>query len=162
MKYARARVGAIILAFALAACGANPAHDTTAATGPEPPVIKERQANFKSISKAFKAIRTQLENSSPDMAAIAVAAGDLNAAALKVEGHFPEGTSVADGFDTETLAIVWEEPSRFAEASQRLVDASAEMVELAQSGDVAAVGDQVGAIGGSCKNCHDNFRLDTD
>ncbi|MEO0590612.1 MAG: cytochrome c [Pseudomonadota bacterium] len=153
------------LTLGLAACGDAPG-EGGAGTPPieaaPPPVVEERQANFKAMGKAFKAIRTQLEGESPDKAAIATAATDLNAAALKIEGYFPEGTSVDDGYDTEALATIWEKPEDFAAAHQRLVDASAQMITLAEGGDVTAIGDQVGAIGGSCKNCHDTFRLDTD
>ncbi|MEM7701053.1 MAG: cytochrome c [Pseudomonadota bacterium] len=166
MAYSKALYSAVVAAFTLglAACGGEAATDTNAAsaTADEPAVIGERQANFKTIGKSFKAIRTQLEGDSPDFEAIATAATDMNAAALKIEGHFPEGTSVADGYDTEALAVIWEKPEEFAEAHKRLVEASAEMITLAQGGDAASVGDQVGAVGGSCKNCHDKFRLDTD
>jgi len=152
------------LSLGVAACGgeAAPEGEAAAPAADAPPVIEERQANFKAIGKSFKAIRTQLEGDAPDFAAIEAAATDMNAAAMKIEGHFPEGTGVDDGFDTEALATIWEKPEDFAEAHKRLVDASAQMITIAQGGDAAAVGDQVGAIGGSCKNCHDNFRLDTD
>lgn len=166
MAYSKVFSGVALAALTLgvAACGgeAAPSAETAAASSDAPPVIEERQANFKAIGKSFKAIRTQLEGDMPDMEVIATAATDMNAAALKMEGHFPEGTSVDDGFDTEALAVIWEKTEEFAEAQKRLVDASAEMITIAQGGDAAAVGDQVGAIGGSCKNCHDNFRLDTD
>ena len=154
-----------LLAFSavLASCGGEAAEaPATEAASPEPAVIGERQENFKAISDHFKAIRTELEGSSPDMAVIEGAATDLNAAALKIEGHFPEGTGMADGYDSEALATIWENPEEFAEAHTMLVDASAEMVTLAQGGDAAAVGDQVGAIGKSCKNCHDTFRKPKD
>ncbi|MEO1731526.1 MAG: cytochrome c, partial [Pseudomonadota bacterium] len=156
--------GIAAMAMGLVACSETPGEDG-AGTPPEAavnPVIEERQANFKALGKSFKAIRTQLEGDNPDFAVIATAATDMSAAAAKVEGYFPEGTSVDDGFDTEALTSIWEKPEEFAEAHKRLVDASAQMITLAEAGDAAAVKDQVGAIGGSCKNCHDNFRLDTD
>ncbi len=144
------------LASILAACGGQ----TTTTTGPEPAVIKEREKNFKVIGNTFKAIRGQLEKDSPDLAVVADAATDMNAAALKIEGYFPEGTSRADGYDTEALPTIWEKPEEFAKANTMLVDASAEMITLAQGGDVAAVAAHVGNIGKTCKNCHDTFRLD--
>ncbi|MEM6858656.1 MAG: cytochrome c [Pseudomonadota bacterium] len=167
MAYTKVFAGAAIaaLTLSLAACSEAPGKKgagTLPLDASAPPAIEERQANFKAMGKAFKAIRTQLEGDVPDTAAIATAATDLNATALKVEGYFPEGTSVDDGYDTEALATIWEKPEEFVEAHQRLVDASAKMITLAEGGDVAAIGDQVGAIGGSCKNCHDTFRLDTD
>lgn len=154
----------VAMSLGLAACGGAPGEEAAAAAAsePSPPAIEERQANFKAIGKAFKAIRTQLEGSSPDMGAILTAANDLNAAAIKAETLFPEGTSVDDGYDTEALAAIWEKPEEFAAANKMLTDATAQMVALAEAGDPAAIGPQVGAVGKSCKNCHDNFRLDTD
>lgn len=152
------------LSVSLAACSGAPGEGAqdTASAAETPPVIKERHDNFEAIGDSFKAIRTQLEGDSPDMEAIVTAATDLNVAALKIEGYFPAGTSVDDGYDTEALATIWEKPEEFAAAHKRLVDASAEMITIAQSGDAAAVKAQVGVVGGSCKNCHDTFRLDTD
>jgi len=146
----------------LAACAGEPQGETQAAAGPEPAVIDERQDNFEAIGDSFKAIRTQLESGSPDTAIILASASDINTAAQKVEGHFPEGTSLEDGYDTEALPAIWAKPDEFAEAHQMLVDRSAEMVKLAEAGDPAAVGAYVKELGGACKNCHDSFRLDDD
>ncbi|MEO0689640.1 MAG: cytochrome c [Pseudomonadota bacterium] len=168
MAYKQVILGAAVAAFtfSLAACGGEAAtegaSEAVAATTAAPAEIEERQATFKSLGKSFKAIRTQLESGSPDTAAILVSATEMNAAAVKVGGLFPDGSSVDAGYDTEALAAIWEKPDEFAAAHQRLVDATAEMMTIAEGGDVAAIGDQVGAVGGSCKNCHDNFRLDTD
>ena len=156
------------LAGALAACsggtpGDAPAEDGAATTA-EPPVIKERHDNFEAIGDAFKAIRGQLEGGAPDFGAIAASASDINARAQKIEGHFPEGTGRDQGFDTEALATIWEKPDEFAAAATKLVDESAKLAALAgeAGADAATVGEQVKAMGGACKNCHDTFRLDTD
>ena len=45
----------------------------------------------------------------------------------------------------------------FEEATQ-LVDASGELVTVSQSGDMKVIVGTVGAVGGTCKNCHDNYR----
>ncbi|MEE4154384.1 MAG: cytochrome c [Erythrobacter sp.] len=146
----------------LAACAAEPAEEAPAAAGPEPAVIAERHDNFEAIGDSFKAIRTQLESGSPDTAIILTAATDMNSAAQKIEGHFPAGTSVDDGYDTEALATIWEKPEEFRAAHELLVERTAEMMRLAEAGDSAAIEAYVKELGGACKNCHDNFRLDTD
>ncbi len=155
---------AATLAAVLTACsgGSESEGGETAAAGAAPPVIGERQDNFEAIGDSFKAIRTQLEGSAPDAAIILTAATDMNAAAQKIEGHFPAGTSVDDGYDTEALATIWQKPDEFRAAHTMLVERSAEMMKLAEAGDPAAIGAYVPELGGACKNCHDNFRLDTD
>lgn len=143
----------------LAACSSEAPADAPAAAA-EPAVIEERQDNFEAIGDAFKAVRGELEKDAPDFTLIAAKASDINTRAAKIEGHFPAGTSVDDGFDTEALAAIWQKPDDFKAAVQKLVDESAKLASLAGEGDKAAVGAQAMAMGGACKGCHDNFRLD--
>ncbi len=165
MKFAHtlALVPAIAL---LAACGGEAGEtgtDTPAATGDAPPEIAQRQDNFEAIGDAFKVIREQLEGDAPDMAAISTAATDINTRLQNVPNFFPEGSSMEAGYDTEALAVIWEDPEGFAEATQNAVTASEAMMAAAASGDPAAVGEQVGNLGlNGCKACHDKFRVDDD
>ena len=151
---------AAALAAMLAACASETPADEAPAAAAEPAVLKERHDNFEAIGDAFKAIRGELEKDAPDFALIATNATDINTRAGKIEGHFVEKTSVADGFDTEALPTIWEKPEEFKAAGQKLIDESAKLAELAPGGDKAAVGAQAMAMGGACKNCHDTFRLD--
>ena len=101
----------------LAACGgATEGEGDAAPAGDAPAEIAERQDNFEAIGDAFKAIRTQLDADSPDLAAIATSAGDINERAGKITGLFPEATGMDDGYDTEALATIWESPAEFEKA----------------------------------------------
>jgi cytochrome c556 len=158
---------AVSLVSLIVACSGGDATDPGAegagaatASGEAPPILKEREGNFEAIGKAFKAVRGQLESDSPDFALIAASAADINTRAGKITGHFPAGTSTADGFKTEALPVIWEKPEEFKAAAQKLVDESAKLASLAPGGDKAAVGAQAMAMGGACKGCHDTFRLD--
>jgi cytochrome c556 len=154
---------AAALAASLAACsggGASSDETPSAPAAEAPPEIKERHDNFEAIGDAFKAVRGELEKDAPDFALIAAKAGDINTRAVKVQGLFPAGTSTADGFKTEALPAIWEKPEEFKAAGQKLVDESAKLASLAGGGDKAAVAAQAMAMGGACKGCHDQFRLD--
>lgn len=156
-------VVSVALASMLAACSGEAPADAPAdssAAAEVPPVLKEREQNFEAIGDAFKAVRGELEKDTPDLALIAAKATDINARAMKIEGHFPAGTSTADGFKTEALPAIWEKPEEFKAAAQKLIDESAKLATLAGEGDKAAVGAQAMAMGGACKGCHDQFRLD--
>lgn len=163
---------AAALAAALAACSGEVPADAPAKTAPADAaaaegapvdvaaVLKVREDNFEAIGKAFKAVRGELEKDAPDFALIAASAGDINTRAGLITGHFPTGTSTADGVKTEALPAIWEKPEEFKAAAQKLVDESAKLAEIAKGGDKAAVGAQAMAMGGACKGCHDQFRLD--
>lgn len=149
----------------LAACSGEASEEggPIEVAGDAPAEIAERQDNFEGIGDSFKTIREELETEAPDMAAISVAAGDINARLQRVSGLFPEGSSMEAGYDTEALATIWEDPDGFAEATQSAIAASEEMMAAAASGDPAAVGEQVGNLGlNGCKACHDKFRVDDD
>ena len=123
-------------------------------------MLKERHDNFEGIGDSFKAVRGELEKDAPDFALIAAKASDINTRAKLIETHFPIGTSRADGFDTEALPSIWEKPEEFKVAAQKLVDESAKLATVAAESDKAATGAQAMVMGGSCKGCHDQFRLD--
>lgn len=152
-------LAAAALAGILGACSGEGASDAAPA-GEAPPVIEERHDNFEGIGDAFKAVRGELEKDAPDFALIAAKATDINTRAKLIEGHFPAGTSVDDGYKTEALPAIWEKPEAFKAAAQKLVDESAALVTVAGQGDKAATGAQAMTMGGACKGCHDQFRLD--
>jgi len=155
---------AATLAGALAACASETPADEAPADAVAAPgtlaILEERHENFESIGDAFKAVRGELEKDTPDFGLIAASATDINTRAGNIERHFAEKSSVEDGLDTEALAVIWEKPEEFKAATQKLLDESAKLAELAPGGDKAAVGAQAMALGGACKNCHDSFRLD--
>lgn len=110
------------------------------------------------------------------MAAIARGEVDLtdelapNAAALAQMGEmlsanldrlFPEGTAVgADiGVETRALPAIWENWSEFEQVAMRFQEETARLAEVAEGGDVAAVGQQLGVVGREgCGACHETFR----
>jgi cytochrome c556 len=161
---------ATALAASLAACSGEGAPDAAAsgnaasagdvASGEVPAVLKERHDNFEAIGDAFKAARGELEKDAPDFTLIAAKATDINTRAQLIGTHFPEGTSVEDGYDTEALPAIWQKPEAFKAAAQKLVDESAKLASVAGGGDKAATAAQAMAMGGACKGCHDQFRLD--
>ncbi len=152
---------AAALALGLAACsGGEATGEAGAADKAAPPVIKERHENFEAIGASFKAVRGELEKDAPDFALIAAKANDINGRAAKIADHFPAGTSTEDGFDTEALPAIWQKPEEFKAAAAKLVDESAKLASLAAGADKTAVASQAMAMGGACKGCHDQFRLD--
>lgn len=73
---------------------------------------------------------------------------------------FPEGTSPGDTeVETAALPTIWEKWGEFEQAAQSFETASAELVEVAEGGDMAAIGQQLGNFGKeACGGCHETFR----
>jgi cytochrome c556 len=91
-----------------------------------------------------------------------------NAAALAELGEmlsanlqqlFPEGTEKMDGLKTAALPTIWEKWSEFEQIAMRFQEESAKLAEVAQGGDMAAIGQQLGVLGKQgCGACHETFR----
>jgi len=70
---------------------------------------------------------------------------------------FPASSSSEAG-ETEALASIWEDAEGFAEAVAASQAAAEAFVAAAQAGDPAGIGRSFGALAGTCKGCHDDYR----
>jgi cytochrome c556 len=83
--------------------------------------------------------------------------GDMLSANL--QQLFPEGTEKMDGLKTAALPTIWEKWSEFEQVAMRFQEESAKLAEVAQGGDMAAIGQQLGVLGKQgCGACHETFR----
>ncbi len=96
------------------------------------------------------------------MDAIKVGAVAVDQAAGKVYGYFPAGTGPASGVKTSALPAIWEKNDEFKADAAKLVKAAAALHAAAASGNVDQVKAQFMAAGGTCKECHQNFRARDD
>lgn len=122
--------------------------------------IEARQAQLKNIGKAFKAISDQLKADSPDVAIIQAATAVVPKEAAGMVDWFPAGTGPESGVETDALPIIWEETADFNEKVAAMQEAAAKLDATAQGGDVAAIATAFKTTGGTCKSCHDKYRLD--
>jgi len=127
------------------------------AAGPNP-AFKLRHDNFEAMGRAMKGIGDELKKPTANVAVIQKNAATLAAAAPKVKGYFPKGTGPEAGVKTEALPAIWQRPADFNAAADRLVGATRNLQVAAATGDLAKIQPAVGAVGQSCKGCHDNFR----
>ena len=83
----------------------------------------------------------------------------LASGAKELHRVFQEGSNVGE---SEALPAIWEDKEAFAEAIAKVEEATAAFVEAADFGDQEAISATFRAVGGSCRGCHDNFRLAQD
>jgi cytochrome c556 len=74
-------------------------------------------------------------------------------------------TVIEDAFEKEIAAgktdakpDIWQDWEKFVAATKKLSEESGQLAQVAQSGDMAAIGDQVKALGKACGDCHKPFR----
>lgn len=165
-------VPAIAAVLMLTACGdsggsdAAPEASSEAASAqlPNGMTIKEqieaRQGQLEKVGDAFKAIVDQLKADSPDIAIIQEAAAVVPEATQGMADWFPEGSGPESGVETDALPAIWENMTDFQEKVVNMQEAAATLNTAAQGGDMAAIGEAFKNTGGTCKACHDDYRLD--
>jgi cytochrome c556 len=96
-----------------------------------------------------------------DAEAAATYASNLKAAAMMNNGAlWPEGS--ANEFYsgvTRALPEIWTTYPKVSEANQAWKDATNEVADVAGNG-LDALRSKIGAVGDSCKGCHDDFRAE--
>jgi len=120
-------------------------------------LMKARHDHYHELGDAFKTIRDQSRDTTPDLKAIQSAANVVNEASVDQQRWFPAGTGPEAG-KTRALAQIWTRPQDFAAAQKMFSDAAPKLLAAANASDVAGIRTQFGAVGKSCKNCHDTFR----
>ena len=120
--------------------------------------IETRQKNLKELGAAMKTVGDQMKSGAPSLDEIRPAVQTIKTHAAEIGTWFPAGTGPESGIKTEALPKIWEDQAGFQAAAQKLSDEANKLSDVATGDDLAAIGAQVGATGGACKNCHDNYR----
>lgn len=121
--------------------------------------VKERQAYFKSLGGSMK-VMAGLAKAFDAEAAKAEAPKLEAILATDVAPLFAPGTSDEDfPGESRALAKIWSNMDDFGAKGKAMHEAGAVLVAAASAGDAAAFGKAVGAFGGTCKSCHDDYRL---
>ena len=143
-------LGAALL---LAAIGGSAAAAVSAAK-----VEAAREANFKKIGGAFKAIIDGLKTEAPDTKAMAAQAKIIKDLSPKITTWFPKGSGPESGLKMQAKAEIWTDWATFEQAAKGLQAESTKLEAIARTGDLEAIKVQVKATGGACGTCHTKFR----
>lgn len=118
--------------------------------------VKYRKAVFTVMATHFGALGEMAQGRAPYDAKVAAEnAALVSALASQPWRAFGEGTDVGD---TRALPGVWKDSAKFKAAQDRLITEVAKLDAAVKAGSADALKGAVGAIGGSCKGCHDDFR----
>ena len=120
-------------------------------------LMKERHEGYERIGKAMRAAKQGIDRNDP--AAVKTAADQLATLAPRAVGWFPAGTGPDVG-KTEAKAEIWQQRAEFDQGMQRFQAAATAFQQAAVSGDMARIKEAHANLGGTCKSCHDRFRLE--
>jgi len=119
--------------------------------------IKYRQSALFVMGQHFTRLAAMAQGKIPfDAKAAADNAALVETVSKLPWAAFGEGTD--QGGNTKAKPEVWTDNAKFKDAAEKM---QAEVIKLsaaAKTGKLDELKTAVGATGGTCKNCHDNFR----
>jgi cytochrome c556 len=121
--------------------------------------IANRQANYKEIGGGFKAINDEIKTGSPDMNSLRPLARDIAARAAATLKYFPRGSGPESGIKTRAKPEIWKNQAEFVDIQQKMIAAANSLNSAAAAGNLADLTMARNALGGTCRTCHDRFRV---
>lgn len=123
--------------------------------------IEAREKTMKALGGGMKAAADYVKGEK-DLDDLKKATAGLVAAANRNAAEvFPKGTERGVG-DSHAKPELWAEWTKAEDLWKSLAPAAAKLATAAEAGDKAAVGAAMQALGGSCKNCHEAYRIKKD
>ena len=120
--------------------------------------VKYRKAALNVMANHFGRIGAMANGRAPfDAKAAAESAAIVETMSKLPWEGFVAGT---DKGDTRALPAIWTEQAKFKEGADRLQAETAKLNAAAKTGNLDAVKTAFGAVGQSCKACHDAYRKD--
>ncbi|HEX8838895.1 MAG TPA: cytochrome c [Sphingomicrobium sp.] len=124
-------------------------------------VMHARHEGMEAIGKATKAINRELKGSSPDLGVVRSSAAQMASLARASSGWFPAGTGPEVG-KTGAKPDIWSPQNKadFAAKLRNFQGAAQAFNAAAKGGDAGAINARFADLGGTCKACHDKYRMD--
>ena len=121
--------------------------------------ISYRHTQMKLSGGHMKSIKLVVKGHEAGTDEVLAHATALKAIADGLGNHWPEGSGHETGIeDMEARAEIWTDAEGFAAQIAKFQEATTALHAAAEAGDMAAVGEALGAVGGSCGSCHDGYR----
>lgn len=117
--------------------------------------VQYRQKVMQANGGHMGAIAAILKNKLPYTTDIVAHAQAIQITSTVIEDAFKK--KVTEG-KTDAKPDIWQDWDKFVAAAKKLGDESGKLADVAQAGDMAAIGAQVKELGKACGGCHKPFR----
>lgn len=146
----------ILASFVLAAAAVTLAVPAQAQFAKPEDAVKYRKAALTVMAAHFGRVAAMANGRMPFDAGAAAS----NAAVAESMSKLPWAGFVdgSDKGDTKAKPEIWSDKAKFMAASEKMQGEMTKLATVAKGGNIDAIKAQVGATGGTCKACHDDFR----
>lgn len=119
--------------------------------------IKYRQSSLFVMQQNFARVAAMAAGRVPFDAKVAAESSEVAAYMSKLPwAAFGDGTD--KGAPTKAKAEIWTDKAKFNEYAEKMQGDMNKLNAAAKTGNLDSIKAAVGAVGGSCKTCHDAFR----
>jgi cytochrome c556 len=119
--------------------------------------IKYRQSALFVMQQNFSRVAAMAAGKAPFDAKLAAESASVAAYMSKLPwAAFVDGS---DKGNTKAKPDIWAEKAKFIEYSEKMQAEMSKLDAAAKTGNLDSIKAAVGAVGGSCKTCHDAFRM---
>ena len=125
---------------------------------PAEDALNYRLGVFRTMAWSFGPMVAMVKNKMPYDAALF----SQHAERVAFLSHLPLEGFIADSRigDTTSKPEVWTERAEFETQMDTMINAAEKLFEVSKAGNLDAIRPQFGALGKSCKSCHDDFRTE--
>ena len=120
--------------------------------------IQYRKAVMGAVGSNMKGSALIIQGKVDFKANLAGHAHAISEAAKLAPAAFKQNTDGKGSEKTTANSKVWSDWGDFEAGLKKLQEEAAKLAMIAEYGDMAAAGAQLGALGKTCKGCHDDFR----
>ncbi|HEX6785253.1 MAG TPA: cytochrome c [Sphingomicrobium sp.] len=120
-------------------------------------VMHARHEGMETIGKDFKALHREFDSSSPNLALIRTAAGEITGLSREASGWFTAGTGPEVG-KTGAKPEIWQDPKDFAAKLAAFQRSAAAFNATTTHDDLGQMKARYADLAGTCKACHDKYR----
>jgi len=124
--------------------------------------VDQRKSLFKTIRYNLGPIAGMAQGAPFDAEVAERNARRIAVMATMIPEMLAMDTSAFDNIETTALDSIWDNQDDIAAKTQALIDNANAFADAAATGDFGASMGVFRAFGGSCGNCHDTYRVDTD
>jgi len=145
-----------IVSFVLAAAAVTLAAPASAQFAKPEDAVKYRKSAMTIMATHFGRVAAMANGRVPFDAKVAAD----NAAVAESMSKLPWAAFVegSDKGDTRAKSEIWSDAAKFKDANEKLQGEMTKLSAAAKTGNLDSIKAAVGAVGGSCKACHDAFQ----
>lgn len=154
-----------MIRYVIGACAASIALGTATIplfAAPPQDGARARVAAYKQLGENFKAINDMVRRGDAQPPLIQRYAAQIRTMATRQYSLFPANSGPQPGVKTAALRAIWTRPSDFRAAQDNFARRAESFQRVAIAGDAAAIRAEARSLGGACKQCHDNFRAESE